>query len=261
MNYQDILNSHLKYGTNKNDIIKNRGYENILENVVIAPWWSYEMFNGKFGKIDMINDKVYNIYGKDFSFSFIELKRIGAPGIMDYILSLGLTDCRNLIFLGSAGSLDSNINIGDIVIPKYSICGDGASRYLNNKFKDEFGLKEYPSENITNKLIRILDLKKINYYNVPNFSTDSLFLEFIHLNEIINMGAKTIEMETSILFKCNTVLNINMTAIFCISDNIVNKKSLYSGRGKEEHDYRHKVRNEIISDVIVDLFRKGDNNE
>lgn len=261
MNYQDILNSHLKYGTNKNDIIKNRGYENILENVVIAPWWSYEMFNGKFDKIDMINDKVYNIYGKDFSFSFIELKKIGAPGIMDYILSLGLTDCKNLIFLGSAGSLDSNINIGDIVIPKYSICGDGASRYLNNKFKDEFGLKEYPSENITNKLIRILDLKKINYYNVPNFSTDSLFLEFIHLDEIINMGAKTIEMETSILFKCNTVLNINMTAIFCISDNIVNKKSLYSGRGKEEHDYRHKVRKEIISDVIVDLFRKGDNNE
>lgn len=261
MNYQDILNSHLKYGTNKNDIIKNRGYENILENVVIAPWWSYEMFNGKFDKIDKINDKVYNIYGKSFSFSFIELKRIGAPGIMDYILSLGLTDCKNLIFLGSAGSLDSNINVGDIVIPKYSICGDGASRYLNYNFKDEFGLKEYPSENITNKLIRILNLKKIKYYNVPNFSTDSLFLEFIHLDEIINMGAKTIEMETSLLFKCNQLLNINITALFCISDNIVNKKSLYSGRSNDDHEYRHKVRNEIISDVIIDLFRKGNNNE
>ena len=72
------------------------------------------------------------------------------------------------------------------------------------------------------------------------------------------MGAKTIEMETSILFKCNTVLNINMTAIFCISDNIVNKKSLYSGRGKEEHDYRHKVRNEIISDVAVEIQKQID---
>ena len=79
------------------------------------------MFNGKFDKIDKINDKVYNIYGSGFSFSFIELKRIGAPAIMDYILSLGLTDCKNLIFLGSVGSLDSDIKIGDIVIPKYSI--------------------------------------------------------------------------------------------------------------------------------------------
>ena len=261
MKYEDLLESRFKYGTTKEDIIKIYGYDKLLSNVVIAPWWSYEMFNGKFGKIDMINDKVYNIYGKDFSFSFIELKKIGAPGIMDYILSLGLTDCRNLIFLGSAGSLDCNINIGDIVIPKYSICGDGASRYLNNKFKDEFGLKEYPSENITNKLIRILDLKKINYYNVPNFSTDSLFLEFIHLDEIINLGAKTIEMETSVIFKCNQLLNINITALFCVSDNIVNKKSLYGGRSKNDHDYRHKVRNEIISGVIIDLFREENNNE
>ena len=116
MKYQDIINSHIKYGISKDSIIENRGYKDILENVVIAPWWGHDMFNGKFDKIDKINDKVYNIYGSGFSFSFIELKRIGA--------------------------------------------GDGASRYLNYDFKDEFGLKEYPSENITNKLIRILDSKK-----------------------------------------------------------------------------------------------------
>ncbi len=261
MKYQDIINSHIKYGISKDSIIENRGYKDILENVVIAPWWGHDMFNGKFDKIDKINDKVYNIYGSGFSFSFIELKRIGAPAIMDYILSLGLTDCKNLIFLGSVGSLDSDIKIGDIVVPKYSICGDGASRYLNYDFKDEFGLKEYPSENITNKLIRILDSKKILYYSVPNFSTDSLFLEFIHLDEIINLGAKTIEMETSVIFKCNQLLNINITALFCVSDNIVNKKSLYGGRSKNDHDYRHKVRNEIISGVIIDLFREENNNE
>ena len=92
MKYQDIINSHIKYGISKDSIIENRGYKDILENVVIAPWWGHDMFNGKFDKIDKINDKVYNIYGSGFSFSFIELKRIGAPAIMDYILSLGLTD-------------------------------------------------------------------------------------------------------------------------------------------------------------------------
>lgn len=39
MKYQDIINSHIKYGISKDSIIENRGYKDILENVVIAPWW------------------------------------------------------------------------------------------------------------------------------------------------------------------------------------------------------------------------------
>ena len=38
MEYNDLLNSHLKYGTTSDDIIERKGYEKILENVVIAPW-------------------------------------------------------------------------------------------------------------------------------------------------------------------------------------------------------------------------------
>ena len=44
MNYDDLLNAHLRFGTTKEDIIERRGYNNILENVVIAPWWKHEMF-------------------------------------------------------------------------------------------------------------------------------------------------------------------------------------------------------------------------
>lgn len=256
MKYIDLINSQFSYGVKKKDILKKRGYDNILENVVIAPWWCHDIFENRNLKIEKLNDKVYNIHGNNLSFSFVELKRIGAPAIMDYILSLGLTKCKNLIFLGSAGSLDDDIKIGDIVVPKYSICGDGASRYLNDNFKDEFGMKEYPESLITNKLINILINKNINFYNVPNFSTDSLFGQFIHINEIKKMGAKTIEMETSVIFKCNELLNINMTAFFCISDNVVKNKSLYSGRSKKDDDYRHKIRYEIIPDIVIELFRK-----
>ena len=38
MEYNDLLNSHLKYWTTSDDIIERKGYEKILENVVIAPW-------------------------------------------------------------------------------------------------------------------------------------------------------------------------------------------------------------------------------
>ena len=158
-------------------------------------------------------------------------------------------------FLGSAGSLDENIRIGDIVVPEYSICGDGASRYLNRNLEDEFLKKKYPSKDFTNKLIDILKKENIKYHNVPNFSADTVFAQFYHIDKIIELGSKTIEMETANLFKCNELLNINVTALFCISDNAVLNKSLYSGRTEEENEYRHKIRDEVIPKIIVELFR------
>lgn len=256
MEYNELLNSHLLYGTTKEDIIKNRGYEKILENVVIAPWWNHDIFSDLDLKCEHVKNEIYNYYSDDISFSYIELKRIGAPAIMDYVLALGVTKCKNIIFLGSAGSLDNDIKIGDLVVPTYSICGDGASRYLNKNLEDEFLKKEYPSSNITNKLIDTLKEENINYYNVPNYSTDTVFAQFYHINKILSLGAKTIEMETALLFKSNEVLNKNVTALFCISDNTLLNKSLYSGRTDAEDNYRHKVRYEIIPDIVVKTLKK-----
>ena len=257
MKYNDLLNSHLKYGTTSDDIIERKGYEKILENVVIAPWWSHDIFDGLNFEEEQVNDKVFNFYSDDLSFSYIELKRIGAPGIMDFILSLGVTKCKNLIFLGSAGSLDESIKIGERVIPKYSICGDGASRYLNINLEDEFLKKEYPSKIFTNDLIDILKESNIKYHYVPNYSIDTVFAQFYHIDKILDLGAKTIEMETACLFKCCNLMNINATALFCISDNTILNKSLYSGRTDEENDYRHKIRYELIPKIVIDLFKKS----
>ncbi len=256
MKYNDLLESHLKFGTTKEDIIKLYGYEKILPNVVIAPWWSHEMFDNLDFEVEQVSNKVYNFYRDDVSFSYIELKSIGAPAIMDDVLSLGVTKCKNLVFLGSSGSLDENIKIGDIVIPKYSICGDGASRYLNNNLEDEFLKREYPTKKMTNKLINLLKENNITYHYVPNFSVDNIFAQFYHINKILELGAKTIEMETANFFKCGEIMNINVTALFCVSDNTVLKKSLYSGRTEEEHQYRHNVRYNVIPKIVIELFRE-----
>lgn len=231
MKYEDLLNSHLKYGNSKEDIIKRNGYENILENVVIAPWWGHEMFASFDVKIKKINEKIYNIYGADFEFSFIELKLIGAAAILDETLGLGVTKC--------------------------SICGEGASRYLNVDLEDEFGKKEEPSKDYTNKLLKIVEkYENVKYHYVVNYTVDTIFAQFIHLASIIKYGAKTIEMETSALFKCNNILNINMTALFCVSDNAVLNKSLYSGRTDLEKEYKHMVKEKVIPNIIMELFRK-----
>lgn len=256
MTYEDLIESHLKYGTTKSDIAVHRGLEKVLENVIIAPWWGHEMFETFDFTITRINERLYNISNDEISFSFIEVKNIGASAVMDYVLTLGVTKCKNLLFLGSAGSLDKNIKIGEIVIPEYSICGDGASRYLNKNLEDEFLKKEYPSKEITNNLINLLKDNNIKYHYVPNFSVDNIFAQFFHLDKLLELGSKTIEMETANLFKCGEILNIDVTALFCVSDNIVVNKSVFSGRTKEENEYRHRIRKKVIPKIAIELFKK-----
>ena len=256
MKYEELINSHLNYGTTKENIRSRKGYTQILENVVIAPWWNHDIFDGLGFEVVQTSEKVFNFYSDELSFSYIELKRIGAPSVMDFVLSLGVTKCKNLIFLGSAGSLDKNIKIGDIVVPQYSICGDGASRYLNENFEDEFLKNKYPSEEFTKELIDVLNEKNVKYHYVPNYSIDTIFAQFYHIDKILELGAKTIEMETANLFKCNELLNINVTALFCVSDNTLQNKSLYSGRTEEDEEYRHRVRYEIIPEIIIELIKR-----
>lgn len=256
MNYNDLLEAHLRFGTTKEDIIKEKGFEKIQENVVLAPWWRHNMFENPNFKIEKINDVLYNITYEDLTFSYIEIRNIGAPAVMDFILSLGVTKCKNLVFIGSTGALDENIKIGDLVIPKYSFCGDGASRYLNKNLEDEFLKKEYPSKGMTNEIINILKEENIKYHYVPNFSVDNIFAQFVHIDKILELGSKTIEMETANLFKCCEIMNMNVTALLCVSDNTMLKKSLLSGRTDEENAYRHKVRFEIMPNVIIKLFKK-----
>lgn len=256
MNYRDILKSHYKYGTSDKDIKARLGYDKILRNVVIAPWWEHTIFDNINIRIEQVFHNVYNIYGDDFELTFIELKLIGAPVILDQILALGVTKCENIIFIGSVGSLDSKIKIGDIVIPKYSICGDGASRYLNKNLEDEFGKKLSPSIKITNDLIKIIQKHDVKYHYVTNYSIDTIFAQFNHIDYILSLGAKTIEMETYALFKCNELLNLNITAILVVSDNTVVNKSLYSGRSNEESTLRKNVRNNIVPKLITDLIKR-----
>ena len=254
--YKDLLESHFRFGTTSDDIAINMGLKNVLENVIIAPWWGHEMFEKEDFKIEQINNRLFNVYNNDISFSFIEVKNIGASAVMDFVLALGVTKCKNIIFLGSAGSLDENIKIGDIVIPEYSICGDGASRYLNKNLEDSFLEKNYPTKSLTNVLIDLLKKQNIKYHYVPNFSVDNIFAQFYHIDKIMGLGAKTIEMETANLFMCGKITGINVIALFCISDNIVAKKSLYSGRTDKEHEYRHNIRYNLIPRIAIDLIRK-----
>ena len=268
MNYQQLIDGMKKYKSTETDICLHcLGVmpEQINTNVVIAPWWEPKSL-ALLGDAEYLSEsqfsaiKVWNVKSEIFDITYIKTG-IGAPVFMDALLALGVTKCKNIIFVGSVGSLDEDIGIGDIVISQYSICGDGASRYIASdtlRNKDVFGTKVEPDKNIFDVMCRITE-KVCNKNNVKfhigrAFSIDSVFAQYAHIDEILNMGCNVIEMETASAFRAAQIANLKLAAIFSVSDNTVTNKSLISGRTENDMKYRRFVRNNLFPEIITKVF-------
>ncbi|MFR0778025.1 MAG: hypothetical protein ACLSH8_00300 [Zhenhengia sp.] len=207
--------------------------------------------------------KVWDITTEENKITYIKTG-IGAPVLMDVLLTLGVTKCRKVIFIGSVGSLDEKIGIGDIVIPEFSICGDGASRYiasdtLNNQ--DCWGESVYPDLNLLDEVKNITknicEENNIKWHLGRNFSIDTIFAQFAHIDTILKLNCNVIEMETAAAFRAAKIANISIAAIFSVSDNAIINKSLVSGRTEEEIVYRKFVRKNIFPQIILKLFQQS----
>ena len=271
MIYKYLLDGIKKYGTSEQDICKTQfgcDINNISKNVVIAPAWDQTLLSSKWNNIEEVSNgrnKVWNIYTKNNTFTYIK-SEIGAPSIGDDALALGITNCENVIFIGSVGALSLDMGIGDIVIPKWSICGDGASRYLTNlslKENDCFGKKAYPNRSFNQKIFdqvnKICSLNNINYHIGKIYSIDSIFTQFAHIEDILKFDCNAIEMEPAWFFRQMRICGIKAGAILQVSDNTILKKSLYSGRTKDDQSYRRKVRRDIFPLLIEEVFGVQDN--
>lgn len=268
MDYKDIINGLKRFGSNEDDIcIKGLGVslDKIKANVVVAPWWEPTLFPD-LGRVEYLSEshfsavKVWNIENNTLEFTYIKTG-IGAPSMMDVILCLGVTKCKNIIFIGSVGSLDEKIHIGDIVIPEWSVSGDGASRYIFNdllKENDVFGDKVYPDSKLFNAVLKNTDnickSNNVKYHIGKNFSTDTIIAQFAHIEEILSLGCNVIEMETAVAFRAAKLANIAIVAIFSVSDNTVLNKSLISGRSKEELAYRSFTRKTVFPKIVLQTF-------
>lgn len=269
--YDSLIAANEKYGSNKENICKSNfkcAPNDISENVIIAPTWEVNIFKDHVNNIKHIAGPTghgYDIYELsicDKKVTYI-ITGVGACNLIDAVLALGCTPCRKILFIGSVGALDENMQIGDIVIPEYSVCGVGANRYLTHKNvieNDSFGKKYYPNKEFSNKVKRVT-AKIINNTDIKlhfgrTFSTDTIFAQFAHLKEFINIGCNTIEMETATLFNAANIVGIKAAAVCNISDNTMVNKSLYSGRTNDEQQRRLKVKKDIIPKIVLDVLKK-----
>lgn len=268
--YKQFLRGIIQYGSTVEDIFKaycRVPVSAIHPQVILAPWWEPARFPAFSERASLVGEsasvKVWEIATTPEPITYIKTG-IGAPLIMDAVLMLGLAHCQQVVFIGSVGALVEEMGIGDIVLPEYSVCGDGASRYLLGsplQAHDPFGGKSYPHPGLYAELKaitqRVCSERQVALHAGHTFSIDTVFAQFTYLEEIKALGCNVIEMETAAAFRAAQLAGVPLAALFSVSDNSTVKKSLISGRTAEEQRYRKEVRRTIFPQILLEVFGRA----
>lgn len=224
--------------------------------IFVAPSWPIEKV------FDFATYDISEVYSDRFSKShrikyggksylYIQLQ-VGAPNIIDFCLSCHSVNCDEFVFVGSVGSLVPELEIGDVVIPGYSISGNGAALYLDDKLNSaNLFERTYSSPELNARLLDIC--AKINQPTkdaVP-ISIDSITCEYAHLDEFRGMGAQLVEMETATFFKAMKMMGKLASAVLVVSDNSAVGQH-WVGQGTDLRAKYHAVRSRI-KDILLEL--------
>lgn len=270
MTLHHLITSLQTYKISEKDICQsyfNCEPDVIQPKVVLAPNWDPSQFNTVWPNQEVVMpNRIWTIHTQHSKFTYIKTG-IGAPCLGDVALALGMKiiSCQEVLFIGSAGALKSNISIGDLLIPTQSICGDGFSRYITSKTLTEnnpFGEITQPNPLILERILQMTERIVQDYQNRHSinihqgliFSTDTILAQFAHFDEILKLGCIAIEMETAALFKVMELANIQAGALLVVSDNIISNKSLFSGRTEEDRLRRREIRQKLLPEIITSIF-------
>jgi len=141
---------------------------------------------------------------------------IGAPAagiVLEELIAFGV---NNFVSMGTAGSLQKSLLIGDVVVCDKAVRDEGTSHHYVKRSKFA-----YPSEMITNKIKQSLDKLSIPYIVGSSWTIDAPYRETVaEARKYQKEGVLTVEMEASALFAIAEYRKIKLGALFTISDSL-----------------------------------------
>jgi uridine phosphorylase len=131
---------------------------------------------------------------------------------------------KKFVNLGTAGGLQQNMNVGDIVICDRAIRDEGTSHHYLPVEKYAFSSPE-----LTENLCTAFERKGIQYRKGTSWTTDAPYRETVEdLRQYCSDGVATVEMELSALFAVGAYRGVGVSSILVISD-ILSEKDWNQG--------------------------------
>jgi len=124
---------------------------------------------------------------------------------------------QNIIRVGTAGSLDENIKVGDLFVVDEVIRGDGVTPYyVENSFKT------IADKKIADMLYEVGQGMGLSIHRGKAWTTDALLRETREIVEAKRKdGARAVDMVSSTLLTICQTYNIRAGSILAVSDNVI----------------------------------------
>ncbi|MCJ7650346.1 MAG: nucleoside phosphorylase [Candidatus Lokiarchaeota archaeon] len=139
---------------------------------------------------------------------------IGGPIVGILLEELTAFGIKKFISIGVAGSLQTDLKLGSIIVCDKAIRDEGVSHHYLQPEK-----YAYPSESLTKRLVNTIIELNINYIKGATWTIDAPYRETTaEVKYYQKEGILTVEMEAASLFAVAQHLNVEAGAIFTISD-------------------------------------------
>ncbi len=231
----------------------------VYDALVVAPGWK---------PTKIIEDSRYNVktltthaYISGYLVEIDNLKiawiqiASGASNLLDHLTLCAELKFKKLIFVGAVGSLTDKYNVGDVCTPSFCIGGVLANTYLKDSIHDYVPFeKVYPNESYINQIITIANDNSHALHKASVFCTDSIALEYYHLEEIKKFNTDLIEMETSTFYLLADLLEVPSIALLVVSDNSAAGHPLVGMDETLQQKYNH-GRKVVIPDLIYQIAK------
>jgi uridine phosphorylase len=186
------------YQSSLDEYVANRkDFKEIKDNKLLS-----KGLGGKFYISDDKNLGVVSMFG------------IGSPvavAVLEEIIVLG---AKRFFNIGTAGSIQKDGKLGDIILCEKAIRDEGASYHYKKS-----GKYSYPSEGLTSDFRELLSKSDIEFKSGATWTIDAPYRETVdEAKQYQNEGVLTVEMEASALFTVAEYRKVEIMAAFSISD-------------------------------------------
>lgn len=175
---------------------------------------------------------------------FIAGPAIGAPVAAMTMEKLIVLGARKIIMFGWCGTIDRELQVGDVVIGGEPVSGEGTSRYYPT------AAVPLPAQSLISALGQLLAAKNISYSTKNVWTTDAPYREDRHYISSLhdNAGVGCVDMEYSALCSVAAFRGIEFASLFLVSDELYQERWV---PGYVRSDFREK------SKLLVSILLNG----
>ncbi len=169
---------------------------------------------------------------------------LGAPQtilLLEKLVALGV---KNFLAFGWCGSLQSNVVIGDVIMPSGALSEEGTSRHYPVN-----ATQPGPAPEIQAPLREGLKKTNLNVHEGVVWTTDAPFREMVSkVVKFQNEGILAVEMEVSALFTVAHFREVRLAAVLAVSDELHSLKWIHGFKNREFNRTR-----QMLAELIVEI--------